>query len=128
MPAVSPLRALHLVAADVEEVIGKQRSHFTNESVQEFVNGLARGVHGGIEDAPFTLDLVWAGRAGQLRISDQPASRVAGDIELGDHADAAVAGVGDHVAYLVLRVVESIGAEFMQLGEALAFDAETLIV
>ena len=53
---------------------------------------------------------------------------MAGHVEFGDDADAAVARVGDDLADLVLRVEIAVGAHLLQLRKSLAFDAEALIV
>ena len=68
------------------------------------------------------------GRAGQLRIPDEPRRRMARHVELGDHADAAIARVRDHLAHLILRVVLAVGAHLLQLRKALALDAEALVI
>ena len=81
-----------------------------------------------IEHTPIALDLIRAWRARKLRISNQPTGGVARNVEFGDHANAAIAGVCDNLAHLFLRVVQSIGTEHVQFREALAFDAEALVV
>jgi hypothetical protein len=52
---------------------------------------------------------------------------VAGHIELRNHANTAVAGIGDDLAYLIVGIVLAIGAHLLQLGKTFAFDAESLI-
>ncbi len=123
-----PLLAVHFVAADVEECVREERGHFADEAVEKLVGCLARGIHGGIEDTEFSLDGVRAGAAGERRVSDEPTSGMAGHVEFRNHADAAVARVGDHVADLVLRVVVAVRALLLQLWIALAFNAEALVV
>src|SRR6267142_6005400 len=49
-------------------------------------------------------------------------------LELSDHADAAVMGVGHELANLSLSVIQPVGPYFLQPGEALALDTETLVV
>ena len=126
--AVLPLLAGYLISADVKERIGKQRGHLADECVQKLISGFARRVHGRIEHAPVAFDLIRPGRTGKLRIAQQPTGGVAGNIELGHHANAAVARVRDHIANLLLRVVKTIGAELLQLRKTLALDAKTLVV
>jgi hypothetical protein len=53
---------------------------------------------------------------------------VAGDVELGDDANAAIAGEGDHLANLLLCVEVAVGTELLKLGIELALDAESLVV
>src|SRR5882762_6749059 len=60
-------------------------------------------------------------------MADKPGGAVAGHVEFGDDANAAIAGVGDEVANFVLRVVETVGAQGVELGELFAFGAEALI-
>ena len=50
------------------------------------------------------------------------------DIELGHYPDAAVAGVGDDLAHLVLGVVAAIGPQLVKLREDLALDPEALVL
>ena len=90
-----PLLAGYLIAADVKERIGKERGHLADECVQKLIGGFARRVHGGIEHAPIAFDLIGPGRAGKFRIADQPTGRVAGDIEFGYYANAAIPGIRD---------------------------------
>src|SRR5581483_10283178 len=74
------------------------------------------------------FNLVGPGRAGQLRIADEPRGAVARHIEFRNDSDSPVAGVGNHIADLRLRVIQAIRSHFMQLGELLAFHAKTLVV
>jgi hypothetical protein len=53
---------------------------------------------------------------------------VAGNVELGHHANAAIAGVGDELADFVLRVIHAVGAHAGEPGKFLALDAESLVV
>ena len=53
---------------------------------------------------------------------------MAGNIELGDHADAAVARVFNHVADLVLGIEIAVRAHLLELGIELTFHAKALIV
>ena len=61
-------------------------------------------------------------------IAEEPGTAVAGNVELGDHADAAIVRVGDQVANLGLRVEHAVGAHAGELGKHFALDAESLIV
>ncbi len=85
------------------------------------------GIHRWIEDAPLAFDFVRAGAAGEFRIADKPCGAMAGNVEFRNDANAALVGVGEQAANLFLGVIEAIGAVFVQLGEAFAFDAEALI-
>src|SRR5882757_7106171 len=60
-------------------------------------------------------------------MANKPGGAVAGHVEFGDDANAAVAGVGDEVANFVLGVVQTVGALGVELGEFFAFGAEALI-
>src|SRR6267378_2775608 len=60
-------------------------------------------------------------------MANKPGGAVAGHVEFGDDANAAVAGVGDEVANFVLGVVETVGALRVKLGEFLAFGSEALV-
>ena len=108
-------------------MVGKNFGHFADEIVEEFVGFFVRGIHRWIHHAPLAFDLVGAGAAGEFGIADEPGCAVAGHVEFGDDADAALARVGDEVANFVLRVIEIVGAEFVELGEFFALDAEALI-
>src|SRR5262249_45664435 len=81
-----------------------------------------------IEHAPFAIESVRAGAAGDFRVADKERCAVAGHVEFRKDANAAVACVRDQVANLFLGVVEALGALFLQLRELLAFNTETLIV
>ena len=111
-----PRFAVDLIAADMEEGIGKERGHLADEGVKESVGPLTGGVEHGIEDAEVAADFERAGAGSELRIGGQPTQSVAGDVELGHHADAAGGGVGDHFTHLVLRVEETVGTQLLQLG------------
>ena len=123
-----PLFAIHFVAADMEILIGEKFRHFGNEIVEEFVSLLVGGIHRGIGDAPLLPDLVRAGPAGQFGIANEPCGAVAGHVELGDYANAAIAGIGNQVANFILGVIEAVGALLLQFRKFVAFDAEPLIV
>ena len=53
---------------------------------------------------------------------------MAGNVELGHHANAAIVRIGDEVANLLLRVVAARRTLAVQLREMLALDAEALVV
>ena len=46
-----PLRRDHLIAADVQVLVGKQRGDLAEQFVDEGVDALLRGVEGRVEDA-----------------------------------------------------------------------------
>ena len=122
-----PLLAIALVAADVEVGIGKQRRHLAQELVEKRKRRLARGIHRRVKDAPLLLDLVRTRPAGQLRVAYEPGCRVAGHVELGHHANAAVVRVGNHVANLLLRVEAAVRALFLQQRKLFALHREALV-
>ena len=68
------------------------------------------------------------GRAGQLRIADEPARRMTGHVQLGHDTDPAVTGEHHDLPDLCLRVEHAIGPGLMQLREDLALHAEALII
>src|SRR5579864_1592398 len=123
-----PLFAVDLIPAHMEITVGKQVRHLIHELVEKLISALARGVHGGVVDAPGALDLVGAGGAGQLGVADEPGNAVSGYVEFGYDANAAVVGVGDQVANVILGVIKAVGAFFLQLGKGLAFHAKSLVI
>ncbi len=64
----------------------------------------------------------------KFRISEEPRTAVAGNVELRHHADAAIVRVGDEFANLVLRIKHSVGTRARQLGKHFALDAKSLVV
>src|SRR6266542_2527375 len=123
-----PLLAVYLVASDMEEPVRKKFRHLADELVEKFVSALTRGIHCGIKYTKLPPDGIGPRPAGEIRISHKPRRAVARHIELGNHADAAIMGVRNDLANLFLRVVEAIGAHFLQLREPLALNAKSLIV
>ncbi len=119
-----PLLAVNFVAPDMEVCVGEKLGHFFDELVEELVGGLARW----IDDRIAAFERERSGAAGEIGISDDPRTAVTGHVELRNHANAALMCVGDEVANLRLRVIESAGTVFLQLWELLALDAESLIV
>src|SRR5579863_6294686 len=103
-----PLGTVVLVASDVNEVVGKNGSHFSDESVEKFVGTFSRGIHHRIEDAKLALDVEGSGRAGKVGISDEPCTGMSGHVELGHYADAPVAGIGHDLAGLFLGIEEAV--------------------
>src|SRR5450755_2701323 len=53
---------------------------------------------------------------------------MAWDIEFRYHPDSSIAGVGDNLADLLLRIKLPVGTHALQLGEKLALDAKTFVV
>ena len=103
-----PLLAVHFVPADVEIGVRKKFDHLSDQVVEKLVGFFVRRIHRGIEDSPLAFDRVGAGAAGKFGITDKPGGAMAGHVELGNDADAAIAGVGDEFANFVLRVVEAV--------------------
>src|SRR6516162_5547039 len=122
-----PLLAVHFVTADVKIGVGEQLRHFRDELLKELIRLLLRGVHGRIENPDSPLDLVRSGRTRQLGITDEPSRRMPRHIEFRDDANAAIMGISDDVAYLVLRVELAVRSHSRQFGESLALDPEALI-
>ena len=120
--------AIALVAADVEVGVGKDGDHLADELIEKLIGARAGGVEGFVVDAEAVGDLEGAGGAGEFGIGDLPADGVAGHVEFRHDADAARAGVGDHVAHFFLGVELAVRAQFGEFGEALALGAEALIV
>jgi len=123
-----PLFAVHLVATDVEIVVGEKLGHLADEIIKKLVDLLVRRVHCRIEDSPPALDSVRPFSAGQLGMADEPRGAVTRHIEFRHHADAAISGVSNQVANLVLRVVEGVGTQFVELWIFPALHAKTLIL
>src|ERR1700719_2160119 len=123
-----PLRIQHFIAADMEIRVGKERSHFTDETIQKCVDVLARRIQRGLKDPPFPLDLKRSRCAGNFGISGQPTGGVAGNIELGHHPEAALRRVGNYLAYFGLGIELTIGTPLLQFRKDLALYAETLVV
>lgn len=124
----APVFAVTLITTDVHVGIGEETGHFAEKAVDELECGFARGIECCVVDAEFVRDCIRAGRAAEIRITDEPALNVTGHIELGDDADAARGCVGDDFADLLLCVVLTVGAEFSELGVNAAFNAEALVL
>ena len=103
-----PLLAFVFIAADVDIRVGKQRAHFTKKAVEEFVCQFARGIERGLKDSCAPLNFIRTGSAAELRISNQPARAMAGNIKLWHHPNAAVPSISNDLAHLVLGVEETI--------------------
>ena len=74
------------------------------------------------------LDFVGTRQARQLRMRDDPACRVARDVEFRHDADAASRRIGDDPAHLLLGEEVAIRALALELGVGQALDAEALVV
>src|SRR5271156_187691 len=85
-----PLLAVAFVAANMEVRVRKESRHFAYKAIEKLVRTFTRGVHRGVEYAPFSLDNIWAFTACEIGIPDEPGGGVTGHIELRNHADAAV--------------------------------------
>src|SRR5208283_5553098 len=68
------------------------------------------------------------GATSEAGITDEPTGCVPRHVEFRDDPDAAVGRICDNFANLFLRVVKPIRTHPLQLGKALAFDAESLII
>src|SRR5882762_7794121 len=112
----------------MEVVVGKQLSHFFDEVVEKFVSALPRGIHGWIKYSPLPLDFIRTRPAGQFGIAEEPRRAVTRHIKLRDHADPTLGSVGNQFTGFRLRVKQSVGTHFMQLGKFLALDTETLVL
>ena len=89
-----PVLCIHLVAADMEKLIGEQLCHLFDEFVHELVSLFAGRIGDGLVPV-FVLDRERARIAGQFGIAHEPGAAVAGRIEFGNDADAAIVRVGD---------------------------------
>ncbi len=123
-----PLVAFDLVPADVEIRIGEEPGHLLEEGVEERIDLLVGRIEGRGEDAELALDRVGAGCARESGIGDEPAGRMARQVELGHDPDAAVGGVFDDLLDLDLGEEHPVRAELVELGEDLRFDAEALVL
>ena len=123
-----PLLPVHLIATDVEVTLRKKSSHLTDKFIEKNVGFFAGGVHRGIEDSPFALGLVRAGRTREFRVADEPTRAVPRHIKLRNHANAVVACIRNKFADLILSVVKTVGPHLLQLWKLLALDSESLIV
>ena len=127
-PAIGPpIVGFDLIATDVPVGIRKERRHLADEGVEEAIDGFAGGIERGPEDAKAGLEAIGAGGAGEFGITDEPGGRVAGHVELGDHPDGTVRGVGHDLADLCLTVVTPGASLFVEIGKPAALDRETLI-
>ncbi len=123
-----PRVSFHLVATDVEHVVGEEAGHFAEERVEEAVGLLPCGIHDGLEDSPGADDGVGAGLAGELGVADEPARGVARHVELGHDTYASIRGQRDDAADLVLGVEEPVGAHLVEPGVAPALHTKALIL
>src|SRR6266446_5568011 len=111
----------------MEIMIGEKSGHLADELVEELISLLVGRIHRGVEHAPFALNLVWPGSARQLWMANKPRRTVARHVEFRHYTNAAVARIRNQVANLVLRVVQPVRTQSVQLGKFLALDAEALI-
>src|SRR5215470_12959068 len=123
-----PFFPVYLVAADVKKLVGEELRHLADEFVKELVGALARGIHCGVEYAPLALDRIRSRPACEIGISYEPCRAVAGHIEFRDNPNATITGIRNDFAYLFLSVVKAIRAHLVQLREAKALDAESLVL
>ena len=86
------------------EDVHQLREHILKESEHSILTG-AKDL---IRDAPSGPDLVRATGAPKLRIAGQATHHVARKVNLRDHHNAQLAGVGDNVLHLLLSVVATV--------------------
>ncbi len=103
-----PLLAFILIAADVHIGVRKKRGHLAQKTIKKFVGLLAGRIESRLKNSRASFNLVRAGSAAHLRITNQPARAVAGNIKLRHYANAAVTSVSDNLAHLVLGVEKTI--------------------
>ncbi len=113
-----PVGSVDLVAADVEVVVGEESGHLADEGGRGSCRGLRVGSMRGRRfrtcgQSRRALDR--CANCGCRRATGD----VAGDVELGDDADAAVAGVVEDAADLILSVEQAVGALCGSLGKRL---------
>src|SRR3954453_15516187 len=98
-----PILPIHLVAADMEKLVGEELPHLLDELVDELVDLFPRGI--GHRLIPvFVFDDKRARIAGQFGITYEPRTAVAGSIKLRNDADTPIMCVSEQVAYLFLRI------------------------
>src|SRR5260221_11550844 len=112
----------------MEIMIGEEFAHLTDKLVEELVSLLVGEIHRGIENAPLALDGVRPGLARKLRVAKKTRFCVARHIELGYDANPAVARIRDQFADFILRVVEPVRTQGVQLRKFFALGAESLIL
>src|SRR5258708_305696 len=121
-----PALAIYFVSANVAVGIRKELSHLGDELVEKFVGCLLCRIRHGIDAA--RIDGIWTPIAGELGIAYKPGAAVARGVEFRKNANTAVVCVGNQLANLVLRVVQTIRAHLVQPGKALALDSKALVV
>src|SRR5690242_21534297 len=89
-----PVLWIHLVAADMEKLIGEQLSHLFDELIHELVGLFASGIGDRLIPV-FILHREWSRIAGQFGIAHEPGAAVAGSIELRLDTDTAIVSIGD---------------------------------
>src|SRR5258707_12836520 len=112
----------------MEIMIGEEFAHLTDKLVEELVSLLVGEIHRGIENAPLALDGVRPGPARKLRVANKPRCAVARHIELGYDANPAVARIRDQFADFILRIVQPVRTQGVQLRKFFALGAESLIL
>ena len=112
----------------MEILVGEQSRHFADEPIEEDVGAFLGRVHRFVAVGRHANQRVGPLAARQFRISDCPGRGVARDVELGNHADAALARVPDQLPNFRLRVVHAIGRKLLQFGKPQALHAKPLIV
>src|SRR5258706_5211755 len=123
-----PLLTFVFVTADVHVSIRKQRGHLTQKSVKKFVGLFARRVERRLKDSRAAFNFERAGSTTHLRVTNEPAGAVAGNIKFRHYPNAALARISNNLAHLILRIEQTIGAERVELGELLTFDAKALVL
>src|SRR6266481_6761859 len=61
-------------------------------------------------------------------MAHEPRGAMPWHVEFRHHANAAIPGVGNHIADFILRVVQGVGAQFVKLRIFPALDAESLVL
>src|SRR5258708_20315058 len=112
----------------MEIMIGEEFAHLTDKLVEELVSLLVGESHRGIENAALALDGGRPGAAGKLRVANKRRCAVARHIELGYDANPAVARIRDQFADFILRVVQPVRTQGVQLRKFFALGAESLIL
>ena len=111
----------------MEVLVGEKAGHLTNKIVQKLISALLSWVHCGIENAPFSFDLIWPRRARQFGITHEPGSAMPRHIKLWHDANAAFLCISDQIPDFVLGVEQPIRAHLMQFRKFLTFNPEALI-
>lgn len=121
-----PAGVLALVAADVDQLRGKERDDLVEHVFEEFEGALlarAEDVAGAADPTRYFVGFGVV-HAPQPGVGREGCERVPGHFDFGDDRDVPLGGIGDDLADLVLRVKAAVSSEFE--GGGLLFVAADL--